>query len=378
MAQDATPADTDSAQTEPDVTADPPDAPAVVDTQDATGAGDTPVTPGDADTSGPDDAQADDAPTEPLEDGGDLDVSPSDALGPETVDEDGAAAGDDVAPSGPDVADETPPTVTFDSPAAESIHAVGSAVTLSALVDPGSEVMETLSWSLESNTDGPVANGTVPDNGFIEVSTSTLSPNWHVMTFTLSTPDAPDVVSASRTIGICATMSPDDFDADIESAGWKLYGDAYWDTNGWLELTGLQSGAGSIYKVSETLAAADATIQFDFYTGGGVNGGADGFAMTVIDLGNVAALENYIATAGNGGCLGYGVSETCGDMVVEAFHVEIDTFYNTGDPFYDPTSSNHIAVTLNGDPANHILLAANLSLEDEQWHTIEIVVSGEH
>ena len=171
-------------------------------------------------------------------------------------------------------------------------------------------------------------------------------------------------------------MTPDDFDADIEAAGWKLYGDAYWDLGGWLELTGLDAAGGSIYKISETLSAADTTIQFDFYTGNGVNGGADGFAMTVIDVDNVEELENYIETAKNGGCLGYGTAAWCGDMPVEAFHVEIDTFYNQNDPFFEPGPSNHIAVTLNGDPSDHVLLADGLYLEDAQWHTIEIVVVG--
>ena len=48
---------------------------------------------------------------------------------------------------------------------------------------------------------------------------------------------------------------------------------------------------------------------------------------------------------------------------VEAFHVEIDTYHNQNDPFYEPGPSNHIAVTLNGDPADHVLLADGLNLE---------------
>jgi hypothetical protein len=203
--------------------------------------------------------------------------------------------------------------------------------------------------------------------------TSTLSPGPHVVTLNVDTPTLPQAAEATVTLKICAVMTPDDFDADIEASGWKLYGNAYWDMGGWLELTGLGSGGGSIYKISETLSASDTTILFDFYTGDGINGGADGFAMTVIDVDNVADLETFIDTAKNGGCLGYGASAACGPMEIEAFHVEIDTWYNEN--YADPTT-NHIAITLNGDPSNHVLVADGLILEDSQWHTIEIAVAG--
>ena len=290
-----------------------------------------------------------------------------------------SAGGDGMTePSEPDATDAVPPSVVFLSPEADKVFAQGKAVSFSAMVSPGDTQLDGLAWTLVSDVDGLLAGGDVGLSGYIEVTSSTMTPGWHTVTLTVLTGDTEDVANDALKVGICKTMTPDDFDADIEQAGWKLYGDAYWDTSGWLELTGLAAGGGSIYKVSETLSAADAVITFDFYTGGGINGGADGFAMTVIDVDDEQALEDYIATAKNGGCLGYGASGTCGDMVVEAFHLEIDTFYNTGDPFYDPTSTNHIAVTLDGDPENHILIASGLYLEDSQWHNLEIIVTGEH
>ena len=270
-------------------------------------------------------------------------------------------------------APEIPPTVAFNAPAAMASFDEGLPITFNALVTAGDAALETLSWTLTSSADGLMGAGSVSPEGVVEFVTSTLSPGPHIVTLNIDTPTLPQAAEATVTLKICAVMTPDDFDADIEAAGWKLYGNAYWDEGGWLELTGLDSGGGSIYKVSETLSASDTTILFDFYTGDGINGGADGFAMTVVDVDSITELETYIDTAKFGGCLGYGASGACGPMEIEAFHVEIDTWKNTN---YSDPLTNHIAVTLNGDPANHVLVADGLILEDSLWHTIEIVVTG--
>jgi hypothetical protein len=67
-------------------------------------------------------------------------------------------------------------------------------------------------------------------------------------------------------------------------------------------------------------------------------------------------------------------------MIVDAFHVEIDTWHNLipNNPIQDPTSQNHIAVTLDGNPSDHKLWAAIPTIEDQQWHTVDVDISGNY
>ena len=83
-----------------------------------------------------------------------------------------------------------------------------------------------------------------------------------------------------------------------------------------------------------------------------------------------------VNSASKGGCLGYGVAGHCGGLTVDAFHIEFDTWYNQGDPIYDPTSQNHVGVMLDGDPSTHHLWAEIPSIEDLQWHEVMIIIDG--
>jgi hypothetical protein len=107
--------------------------------------------------------------------------------------------------------------------------------------------------------------------------------------------------------------------------------------------------------------------------------GADGFAMTVYDADNTVSLTDYVNATRTGGCLGYGVAgDYCGDsgaLDINAFHIEFDTWYNTEFGLGDPTTSNHIAINLNGDPGGHQLYK-DVVLEDYVWHNIEITTLG--
>ena len=64
----------------------------------------------------------------------------------------------------------------------------------------------------------------------------------------------------------------------------------------------------------------------------------------------------------------------------DALHVEIDTWENidNGDTelHTDPTPENHIAVTLDGDPGNHILWTPIPTIEDSLWHEVLLEVQG--
>ena len=63
-------------------------------------------------------------------------------------------------------------------------------------------------------------------------------------------------------------------------------------------------------------------------------------------------------------------------MTVDAFHIEFDNWQNSNDPVDDPTSQDHIAITLDGNPSNHVLWTPYY-LEDLQWRTVAVEAQGE-
>ena len=61
-------------------------------------------------------------------------------------------------------------------------------------------------------------------------------------------------------------------------------------------------------------------------------------------------------------------------MAIDAFHIEIDTWQNTGDPNWDPTPDNHIGIMQNGDASNHYLWASVPFIEDLNWHPVTVEI----
>ncbi|HQB11247.1 MAG TPA: hypothetical protein PLW37_15400, partial [bacterium] len=211
---------------------------------------------------------------------------------------------------------------------------------------------------------------------------------YFALRLTLKAPDDTEFMSQEKVFGICTYPfgKIQDFNDPVLGEGWMLSGDAYRDSdgsNGWLELTGDDyNKRGVIYNNLMKVYPGDITIKLDIRTGQpSVPGdsGADGFAMTVFDSENAVALADYVAAVKTGGCLGYGVAgEYCGlggETIVDAFHIEFDTWYNSEQGLDDPTTENHIAVNLNGDPGGHQLWK-NIFLEDSLWHSIEVTTSG--
>ena len=79
-------------------------------------------------------------------------------------------------------------------------------------------------------------------------------------------------------------------------------------------------------------------------------------------------LANLLAEARPGEGLGYAVTP----RAVDAFHIEFDTYHNA----IDPTLVNHVAITLNGDPTNHLLWTETPTLENNAWHDIVLRIAG--
>ena len=166
-----------------------------------------------------------------------------------------------------------------------------------------------------------------------------------------------------------------------EPQDWTAYGDAVWDPAGWLEMTGVSMDRkGSFYNTVEVISSGFASIEFVIMTGGGIHGGADGFAFTIVELSHVDQLRSLLDAADAGGGLGYTVGGVYAQPDFQlpgaAITVEIDTWQNeyngTNQLHTDPTPENHIAITRNADSSDHLVWFEVPDIEDLQPHSIRV------
>ncbi len=238
-------------------------------------------------------------------------------------------------------------------------------------------------WS--SSLDGELGRDQISPMGRVLRSVTLSQLGIHDLIVEVLDGDVP-LARDSIAVGVCGWQMIGDFERDLE--GWQRFGDARRDPGGWLELTGnARSRKGAIYKVSESIQPGDVRLAFRISTGQcdepGVcnlnpSDAADGFAMNIWDVDSPEALGAIFEAARRGGGLAYGVGGPYGDFEGKAFHVEFDTWYNdlrVGDQRYtDPTRQNHVAVTLDGNPFNHVAFAELPSIEDNRWHEVELVI----
>jgi hypothetical protein len=309
------------------------------------------------------------------------DVADDDSA-PDGDDDDDATAGDDDDATAGDDDDVVTVSAEITSPANLQTFEDGVYIPFEGLAADTAHDVTELTYEWVSHLAGSLGTGTVESDGTAALTIANLDDGYHDITFQVSNPVGEQASDTVR-IGICSWQSPETFDTDIAGSGWQLYGDASWDVGGWLEMTGTdRDQQGAVFNLVDTVMPGDVSISFLIRTGPNVGEGADGFAMSVFDVATVAELEDLVLGAANGGGLGYGVSGDYGAAVVDAFHVEIDTWhnvYNGNTEFHtDPTEQNHIAVTLNGDPGDHVLWAAVPDIEDMAWHEVTIDVVEDH
>ena len=287
--------------------------------------------------------------------------------------------------------------VTIDGePPQQAMLAGGKPVVVKASVDgvvgPGAtlEVVSDFDGVLGSAALAPVGGVNSTE---VEITVTPTSAGEHQLSLRMTGGGAFCSSVAQASVRVCGAEIVEDFAKDTTGTDWVKVGDAAWDSGGWLELTGnAGSKGGAFYNKALFVQPGDVRMTMRIATGGGINGGADGFAMTIFEGKSPTDVDAYLKLAGNGGCLGYGVSGACGNSQIKAFHVEIDTWVNKGDPNTDPPGitgnngilgqGNHIAVHKDGDAGNALLWlpepgAAAISVEDLAWHTVTIVIQGD-
>ena len=348
----------------------------------------------DADIAEPDTADAADG------DEGDAAADTAEDTAEDTADAGGGdAGGEDVLPvdagdAGAPDADVTSDadvegTIAFRSPEAGSTSASDTEVLFAVALEPAERFSGT-NVVFESDLDGPLGTAEVGAGGVASLASASLSVGVHTITARGGVGDG--AVEASLQIGVCGWLDAATFDESLPEE-WQTYGDATRDARGWLEMTGnIRDRRGAIANTEQRISDGNVRLRFQVATGGcdtvGPCGadqstGADGFALSIFDVASAAELETIIDTAASGGGLGYGIAGGWGRYTgapVDGFHIEFDTWYNvyngTNEFHTDPTRTNHIGITLDGNPGEHVLWAETPTLEDNTWHEIEVTIDG--
>ncbi|MFM2161372.1 MAG: hypothetical protein RLZZ383_884 [Pseudomonadota bacterium] len=256
----------------------------------------------------------------------------------------------------------------------------GQPVHLELALDGASD-LATVTVGVRSDRDGGLLPFQLDPARGVFVWDGTLSPGQHTLNVRANADDG-RVATLDLYVGICQWPPLESFDASAPPVGWTAYGAAYLEPAGWLEITGnTYNRRGAYFRTGARVNPGDVRIVFDIATGGGDslgNSGADGYALSVVDVPDVPTLEAWINSTAAGGCLGYGSVPPCSGAPgnpVNAFHIEFDTWYNG--EYGDQSQQNHIAVALDGNPTNPIAYLAVPNLEDLVWRTVEVRTVGQ-
>jgi hypothetical protein len=290
----------------------------------------------------------------------------------------------------PDMMPPPPPVecgieIAFDQPVAESFHRQGSPLDIigHVLGADGTPMVGATVNLIEANTNLFATVQTDAQGRFVSDSSQVqLRPGQKQIRAQVSIDEQTCLETGSTNLFFCRSVIDEDFSALPEE--WSLYRDAGWNPGGWLEMTGTSQGRkGAVYNTVDAIASGVASIQFTLTTGGGINGGADGFAFTIVEIADSTRLLDLLNGAGAGGGLGYGVGGAYADpdfvLTGDALTVEIDTWHNqlnNVERHTDPTNVNHIAITQNADAGDHLAWFEVPDVEDLQPHIVRVDLTG--
>lgn len=330
----------------------------------------------------------------------------SDATDPSTVTDpsDVADPSDGSESDATDVVDPVIPELTLSlvSPADQAVVDFGTTITLRVFVaQSGVETSIAPELAISSQRDGLIFQGSVTPNAEFSFEWTPQSSGIHTLTFgaSLLTEDETLTANASLSVGVCGWSDAETFDGDVAASGWSTMGTGARIVNeggnNYLELTGRYGEYGSrgaYFDTTTQVAPGNVNLRFRVRTGGGQNTGGDGFAMSIFEVNTTQELQEIVNAAYGGSGLGYGVAgggasgdgTHYGTREVNAFHIEFDTWHNNYDGSQGHTdplrengtgTGNHIAITTNGNPGVHYIWE-EVSLEDNQWHQVEIRIQG--
>lgn len=353
-----------------------------------TGASDTGSEDTEPDVANDTDGDASDATTDVATDASDSGEDSSETDATDTSEDAAADAGDTGADAEPDVPIR-PPLIEVTAPDDRSSVAFGEPVTFAATLQfvPPDATVVSAQWI--SDLDGFLGDASFDDEGATSLVVEELGPGRHLVSLEVLLSTGATVFGDVN-IGVCGWPDAETFDAPLVPSRWRVLGDAVRDPRGWLEMTGdVRARKGAILNVAQPVASGDVNMRFRISTGHctepgpcGIGGeGADGFAASIFGVEDPEDVEDLIAAAATGGGLGYAVAGGYGPADVDAFHIEFDTWYNRfngSTEFHtDPTTENHVAITLNGDAGDHALWAPLANLEDNAWHDVDVEIRGE-
>ena len=261
---------------------------------------------------------------------------------------------------------DAPPSLIIEGPVSGTVVAEQADLLLEALVSDREDAPADLLVRWSSDVDGVVGEGVTDIDGWSLLDWAASGRTAGSHTLTASVTDSCGQ-TATATVPVCQQAYTTSASVDLES--WNYEGNARWDSsNDWVELTDTSEYAvGSAFDTTTETRGTDVTIEFQFWMGGG--SGADGFALTALDLDRASG---YLASAG--GCLGYGYGDGCEPLqsALPGWTIEFDTYENSQ---WDPTSENHLAFMFDGAVDTVEAWTALPDIEDSQWHTVVVEVS---
>jgi hypothetical protein len=320
-------------------------------------------------------------------------------------------------------AEVIPPEVTFNltlsSPELNGQYAIGQSVEVQGHVEVIGATLDftVLDLTLDGALSIPFTLNT--ETGALTATLEELSAGAHTLTLTARVhPDYVAEVTTSFEV-LCDTLNR--FDEALSEDLWLTLGAALWDPRQWLELTNNQvNTSGGIFYTGAQIRPGDLDIEFDFSTAKCLEPGlcdrdrihtGGGLAVSFWAISPASMPTLWDALSGGG--LGHTVWDRRlmeqNLERVESFHIEFDTYSNhcgacgtqapydgCGNPFYDPTHENHVAVHLNGRHAINGLpneegsycdlgipgadyadyWAAFPEMDDGEWHHMHLTIQG--
>lgn len=258
------------------------------------------------------------------------------------------------------------PWVVIQAPTDATVMDNGVDVELVAEVGDDVDAVEDLVVTWTSNLDGVLGVGPVNKFGISHLTWTDTPRTEGDHALTVQVEDSCGGTSGDE-LGVCQQSGYVVDELDLSA--WHFEGDAQWDTgNNWLQLTRpVTEVVGTAFKTDEVVSGDNVVITFLFFIGEG--SGADGMSLTVIDRDR---MSSYLGGSGCG--IGYGGDASCTTgPALPGWTLEIDTYDNGVD--VEPTPSDHLAFTFDGDVDGYVASAALPEMEDTGWHEISVTVA---